>query len=78
MKKDNIDILCIKAKIAYSKYDLAKAYDICIKAIKSDPLYFEIIPIYCACLLDLNYLGELYQVKLNIYLNYFSVSAPTI
>jgi anaphase-promoting complex subunit 6 len=59
-QKNNIDFLCIKAKNAHAKYDIHKAYEICVKAIKQDPLYFNIIPIYCACLLDLNYLGELY------------------
>ena len=29
--KNNIDILCIKAKNAYSNYDILKAYDLCIK-----------------------------------------------
>lgn len=29
--KDNIDILCIKAKNAYSTYDINKAYEISIK-----------------------------------------------
>lgn len=54
VEKDNIDILCIKAKNASLKYDISKAYEICVKAIKMDPLYFEIIPIYCTCLLELN------------------------
>ena len=58
--KNNIDILCIQAKNAFSRYDILKAYDICQKAIKYDPLYFDILPIYCACLLDLGYVGEMY------------------
>ena len=28
--KNDIDILCIKAKNAHIKYDIAKAYDICV------------------------------------------------
>lgn len=55
--KNNIDILCIQAKNAFSKYNILKAYDICQKAMKQDPLYFDILPIYCACLLDLGYMG---------------------
>ena len=54
IEKNNIDILCIKAKNASLKYDIAKAYEICVQAINMDPLYFEIIPIYCTCLLELN------------------------
>jgi anaphase-promoting complex subunit 6 len=69
-QKNNIDILCIKAKNAHMKYNISKAYEICIKAIKYDPLYFDIIPIYCACLLDLNYLGELYYCAHNLVENY--------
>lgn len=69
-QKNNIDFLCIKAKNAHQKYDIQKAYEICIKAIKNDPLYFDIIPIYCACLLDLNLLGELYYCAHNLIENY--------
>ena len=29
--KNNIDILCIKAKNAHDKYDISKAYEICVK-----------------------------------------------
>lgn len=29
--KNDIDILCIKAKNAHIKYDIAKAYEICVK-----------------------------------------------
>ncbi len=28
--KNNIDILCIKAKNASAKYDITKAYEICV------------------------------------------------
>jgi anaphase-promoting complex subunit 6 len=28
--RNNIDFLCIKAKNAHSKYDIHKAYDICV------------------------------------------------
>ncbi len=72
-------MLSIKAKASYCKYDILKAYEICViifkikiqvKAIKEDPLYFEIIPIYCAALLDLNYLGELYYCAHNLVENY--------
>ncbi|EAS06252.1 tetratricopeptide repeat protein (macronuclear) [Tetrahymena thermophila SB210] len=69
-QKNNIDLLCIKAKNCHAKYDIQKAYDICIKAIKIDPLYFDIIPVYCACLLHLNYLGELYYCAHNLVENY--------
>jgi len=71
-QSNNIDILCIKAKNAHSKYDIYKAYEICIKAINEDPLYFNIIPVYCACLLDLGYLGELYYCAHNLIENYSS------
>ena len=73
-QKNNIDFLCIKAKNAYAKYDIHKAYEICVKAVKQDPLYFDIIPIYCTCLLDLNYLGELYYCAHVIRIFFFSPS----
>ena len=41
------------------------------RAIKEDPLYFDIIPIYCACLLELEYLGELYYCAHNLSKNKF-------
>ncbi|EGR27540.1 hypothetical protein IMG5_194480 [Ichthyophthirius multifiliis] len=69
-QKNNIDLLCIKAKNCLSKYNIMRSYDICVKAIKSDPLYFDIIPVYCACLLHLNYLGELYYCAHNLVENY--------
>ena len=82
--KNNIDILCIKAKNAYSNYDILRAYDLCIKyiinkliiliilkrAIQDDPLYFDIIPIYCSCLLEFNYIGELYSCAHNLVENH--------
>ncbi len=52
------------------KYDSIRAYEISIQIIKSDPLYFDIIPVYCASLLDLNYLGELYYCAHNLIENY--------
>ena len=64
--KDNIDILCIQAKRAFMKYDISKAYDLSLKIIKEDPLYFDIIPIYCICLQELNILGELYYCAHNL------------
>lgn len=70
VERNNIDIYCIQAKNAHSKYDIPKAYEICLKAIKEDPLYLDVIPIYCACLLDLNYLGELYYCAHNLVENY--------
>ncbi|KRW98290.1 hypothetical protein PPERSA_01728 [Pseudocohnilembus persalinus] len=70
IQQDNIDILCIKAKNAHQNKDIQLAYEYCVKAIKKDPLYFQIIPIYCACLLDLNYIGELYYCAHNLIENY--------
>eukprot|EP01016_Furgasonia_blochmanni_P003157 TRINITY_DN11235_c0_g1_i11.p1 TRINITY_DN11235_c0_g1~~TRINITY_DN11235_c0_g1_i11.p1 ORF type:complete len:360 (+),score=71.33 TRINITY_DN11235_c0_g1_i11:865-1944(+) len=68
--KNNIDILCIKAKNAYARYEIDRAYEITIKAIKEDPLYFDIIPIYCVCLLELNHISELYYCAHNLVENY--------
>ena len=70
VSKENIDMLCIEAKNAFSKYDIIKCYDICQKAIKEDPLYFDILPFYCACLLDLGYVGEIYYVSHNLVESY--------
>jgi len=70
LARNNIDLLCIKAKNCHAKYDIHKAYEICLKAIKMDPLYFDIIPVYCACLLHLDYLGELYYCAHNLVENY--------
>ena len=44
--KDNIHILCIRAKTLYQNYQIPAAYDLCLKAIKKDPLCFEILPVY--------------------------------
>ena len=55
--KENISILCIRAKTLYQNYQIPAAYELCIKAIKRDPLSFEILPIYATCLLDLGLTG---------------------
>jgi anaphase-promoting complex subunit 6 len=52
------------------KYDSIKAYEIAIQIIKADPLYFDIIPVYCASLIDLKYTGELYYCAHNLIENY--------
>ena len=76
IRLENIDFLCIKAKNAMRKYDSLKSYEICVQIIKTDPLYFDIIPIYCSSLLDLNFLGinakigELYYCAHNLIENY--------
>ncbi len=38
--KENINILCIKAKTHYQNYQIPTAYELCLKAIKKDPLCF--------------------------------------
>ena len=38
--KENINILCIKAKTLYQNYQIPLAYELCLKAIKKDPLCF--------------------------------------
>jgi hypothetical protein len=55
--KENISILCIRAKTLYQNYQIPAAYELCLKAIKRDPLSFEILPIYATCLLDLGLTG---------------------
>ena len=40
------------------------------RAIQDDPLYFDIIPIYCSCLLEFNYIGELYSCAHNLVENH--------
>ncbi|CAD8096894.1 unnamed protein product [Paramecium sonneborni] len=69
-KKNNIDILNVKAKKAYYNYDIASAYDWSLKAIKQDPLYFEVIPTYVSCLLELEQIAELYYCAHNLIENY--------
>ena len=55
--KENNNILCIRAKTLYQNYRIPAAYELCLKAIKKDPLCFEILPIYATCLLDLGLTG---------------------
>eukprot|EP01017_Pseudomicrothorax_dubius_P042287 TRINITY_DN6889_c0_g1_i5.p1 TRINITY_DN6889_c0_g1~~TRINITY_DN6889_c0_g1_i5.p1 ORF type:complete len:577 (-),score=145.35 TRINITY_DN6889_c0_g1_i5:36-1766(-) len=74
--RNNLDILCIKAKHAYARYDIDRAYELCLRAIREDPLCFEVIPIYCCCLLELNYLGELYYCAHNLVENYSGHPLP--
>jgi hypothetical protein len=38
--KENISILCIRAKTLYQNYQIPAAYELCLKAIKRDPLSF--------------------------------------
>lgn len=38
--KENINILCIRAKTLYQHYRIPAAYELCVKAIKRDPLCF--------------------------------------
>ena len=68
--KDNLDILCIKAKNLAQKYNFSECYNICVKIIYEDPLFFEIIPTYCVSLLELNQVGELYYCAHNLIENY--------
>lgn len=70
IRSENIDLLCIKARNAMKKYDAIKAHEISLSIIKSDPLYFDIIPIYCSSLLELNYTGEMYYCAHNLIENY--------
>lgn len=72
MAKENINILCIRAKTLYQHYRIPAAYELCVKAIKKDPLCFEILPIYATCLLDLGMTGELYYCAHNLVENYSS------
>ncbi|CAD8066472.1 unnamed protein product [Paramecium primaurelia] len=71
-RKNNIDILNVKAKKAYYSYDIASAYDWSLKAIKQDPLYFDVIPTYVSCLLELDQIAELYFCAHNLIENYSS------
>jgi anaphase-promoting complex subunit 6 len=68
--KNNIDILCTKAKASYYSYDIPAAYEWCLKAIRQDPLYFDIIPVYVSCLAELNQVAELYSCAHNLIDNY--------
>ena len=70
LNRENVDILCIQAKSAFSRYDITKAFEISDKAIKIDPCYFDILPIYCACLLDLGYVSDLYYCAHPLIENY--------
>ena len=63
-------MLCIRAKIHHQNYQIPKAYEICLKIIKKDPLCFDILPIYATCLLDMNLTGELYYCAHNLVENY--------
>ena len=40
------------------------------RAIKQDNMFFDILPIYCVCLYELNKLGELYQCAHKLVENY--------
>lgn len=51
-KRQNLDILCIKAINAYAKYDIDQAYELTKRVIEEDPLKLEILPVYCCCLLE--------------------------
>lgn len=64
--KENIDILCIKAKTHHQNYQIPAAHELCLKAIKKDPLCFDILPIYATCLLDLGNTGDLYYCAHNL------------
>ena len=66
VNKENINILCIKARTLYQNYQIPAAYELCLKAIRKDPLCFEILPIYATCLLDLALTGELYYCAHNL------------
>jgi anaphase-promoting complex subunit 6 len=65
-----MDILCIKAKTHYQNYEIPAAHELCLKAIRKDPLCFEILPIYVTCLLDLGLTGDLYYCAHNLVENY--------
>lgn len=71
-QRNNIDILNVKAKKAYYSYDIAAAYEWSLRAIKQDPLYFEVIPVYVSCLLELEQTAELYYCAHNLIENYTS------
>lgn len=38
--RDNIDILCIKAKTHHEHYEIPAAHELCLRAIRKDPLCF--------------------------------------
>lgn len=40
VSKDNIHILCIRANTLHQNYQIPAAYELCLKAIKKDPLCF--------------------------------------
>lgn len=69
-KRENIDILCIKANNAYSKYDITSAHELCLKVIQEDALKLEILPIYCCCLLEKEDYSELYKLSVMLMQNY--------
>jgi hypothetical protein len=61
-ENQNNDIKLIEAEKEFNSQNYYKCYDI-IKCISDDDFYFlNIIPIYCATLIELNKVGELYYL----------------
>ncbi|KAM3131138.1 hypothetical protein pb186bvf_016718 [Paramecium bursaria] len=69
-RRSNIDILCVKAKRAYYAYDIHQAYELSKKVVDQNKFYFEIIPVYVSCLLELGLLAKLYKCAHDLIENY--------
>ena len=59
---DNNDMRLIEAEQFFNNQNYSKAYEI-IKSISDDDFYYlNIVPIFCATLIELNIVGELYYL----------------
>jgi anaphase-promoting complex subunit 6 len=65
-----LDLLCVEAKTAYYAYDIPSAYDCCQKILTQNSMFFDIIPIYTACLVELERVSELYSCAHKLIDNY--------
>lgn len=59
---DNCDINNILADKYYKEQDARKSYDLIKRILDFDFYYWQVVPLYCACLIELDKPGELYYL----------------
>jgi anaphase-promoting complex subunit 6 len=60
----------VEARKAYYSYDIPLSYEIAQKILQQNSFFFDIIPIYTACLVELERVSELYNCAHNLIENY--------
>ena len=62
-EQENLDIMITRAEEFFYTHKIENAYELATRILKCDPYHLETIPLVCACMVELEEVGELYNLS---------------